>query len=134
MINGSMYPAGEQGNCVVTTSPSRIARSLRQCFRPAESYVARPIRKSRTSLSMAARRWWRSRDGKRVYFTNSLYASWDKQLYPDGIRTWFVKADAEPDGSLTLDPNFFVTSAEHRLHQVRLEGGDASSDSFCYPS
>jgi selenium-binding protein 1 len=75
-----------------------------------------------------------SRDGKRVYFTNSLYASWDQQLYPDGIRTWLVKAHAEPDGSLTLDPNFFVTSTEHRLHQVRLDGGDASSDSFCYPS
>jgi selenium-binding protein 1 len=75
-----------------------------------------------------------SRDGKRVYFTNSLYASWDEQIYPDGIRTWFVKADAKPDGSLTLDPNFFVTSTVHRLHQVRLDGGDASSDSFCYPS
>jgi methanethiol oxidase len=23
-----------------------------------------------------------SRDGKRVYFTNSLYASWDEQFYP----------------------------------------------------
>ena len=75
-----------------------------------------------------------SRDGKRVYFTNSLYAAWDEQFYPDGIRTWFVQAIAEPNGSLTLDPNFFVTSAEHRLHQVRLEGGDTSSDSFCYPS
>jgi selenium-binding protein 1 len=75
-----------------------------------------------------------SRDGKRVYFTNSLYTSWDEQVYPDGIRTWFVKADAGSDGSLTLDPNFFVTSTAHRLHQVRLDGGDASSDSFCYPS
>ena len=75
-----------------------------------------------------------SRDGNRVYFTNSLYAAWDEQFYPDGIRTWFVQAIAEPNGSLTLDPNFFVTSAEHRLHQVRLEGGDTSSDSFCYPS
>jgi methanethiol oxidase len=75
-----------------------------------------------------------SRDGKRVYFTNSLYASWDEQFYPDGIRTWFVQAAAESDGSLTLDPNFLVRSAEHRLHQVRLEGGDTSSDSFCYPS
>jgi methanethiol oxidase len=75
-----------------------------------------------------------SRDGKRVYFTNSLYASWDEQFYPDGIRTWFVQAAAESDGSLRLDPRFLVTSTEHRLHQVRLEGGDTSSDSFCYPS
>src|SRR6476620_7054979 len=75
-----------------------------------------------------------SRDGRRLYFTNSMYTAWDEQFYPDGIRTWFVKADAGPDGSLTLDPNFFVTSTEHRLHQVRLDGGDASSDSFCFPS
>jgi selenium-binding protein 1 len=75
-----------------------------------------------------------SRDGKRLYFTNSLYAAWDDQFYSDGIRTWFVKAEAGPDGSLRLDPNFFVTSTEHRLHQVRLDGGDTSSDSFCYPS
>jgi methanethiol oxidase len=75
-----------------------------------------------------------SRDGKRVYFTNSLYASWDEQFYPDGLRTCFVQAAAEADGSLTLDPEFLVTSTEHRLNQVRLEGGDTSSDSFCYPS
>jgi 56kDa selenium binding protein (SBP56). len=72
--------------------------------------------------------------GNAFIFTNSLYTAWDEQFYPDGIRTWFVKADAGADGSLTLDPNFFVTSTEHRLHQVRLDGGDASSDSFCYPS
>jgi methanethiol oxidase len=75
-----------------------------------------------------------SRDGKRVYFTNSLYASWDDQFYPDGIQTWFVKANANSDGSFELDPKFFVSSDEHRLHQVRLDGGDSSSDSFCYPS
>ena len=75
-----------------------------------------------------------SRDGKRVYFTNSLYAAWDNQFYPEGIETWFVKANASADGSFSLDTNFFVTSSEHRLHQVRLDGGDSSSDSFCYPS
>ena len=26
-----------------------------------------------------------SRDGKRVYFTNSLYSTWDTQFYPDGV-------------------------------------------------
>jgi 56kDa selenium binding protein (SBP56) len=56
-----------------------------------------------------------SRDGKRVYFTNSLYSAWDEQVYPEGIRTWFVKADAASDGSLHFDPKFFVTSNEHRL-------------------
>ena len=36
-----------------------------------------------------------SRDGKRVYLTNSLYASWDEQFYPDGIDGWMVKIDAD---------------------------------------
>jgi selenium-binding protein 1 len=75
-----------------------------------------------------------SRDGKRVYLTNSLYQSWDEQFYPDGIRTWMVKADADADGSLRFDPRFLVKTENHRLHQVRLEGGDTSSDSFCFPS
>ena len=74
-----------------------------------------------------------SRDGRRVYFTNSLYSAWDAQFYPDGIRGWMVKADAGPDGGLRLDPKFFVEVDGMRPHQVRLEGGDASSDSYCYP-
>ena len=37
-----------------------------------------------------------SRDGRRVYLTNSLYSPWDAQFYPDGIRGWMAKLDAEP--------------------------------------
>jgi selenium-binding protein 1 len=73
-----------------------------------------------------------SRDGRRVYLTNSLYSSFDAQFYPDGIRGWMVKLDAGADGSLEFDPRFFVDGAGMRPHQVRLEGGDASSDSYCY--
>jgi methanethiol oxidase len=74
-----------------------------------------------------------SRDGKRVYLTNSLYASWDAQFYPEGIDGWLVKLDAGEDGSLTLDPDLFVEFSGERPHQVRLAGGDASSDSYCFP-
>src|SRR5690242_13156544 len=71
-----------------------------------------------------------SRDGKRIYLTNSLYASWDAQFYPDGIKGWMVKFESEPDGDFRVDPDFFVEFPEgERPHQVRLEGGDASSDS-----
>ena len=49
-----------------------------------------------------------SRDGRRVYLTNSLYAAWDAQFYPEGIDGWFVKLDAGDDGSLTVDPDVFV--------------------------
>src|SRR3954469_10658591 len=74
-----------------------------------------------------------SRDGRRVYLTNSLYAAWDAQFYPEGIDGWLTKLDAGEDGSLTLDPNVFVPYSGERPHQVRLGGGDASSDSYCFP-
>jgi selenium-binding protein 1 len=74
-----------------------------------------------------------SRDGRRVYFTNSLYQAWDEQFYPDGVGGWMVKLDADPAGGLAFDPAFFLELDGHRPHQVRLEGGDCSSDSFCFP-
>jgi selenium-binding protein 1 len=75
-----------------------------------------------------------SRDGRRVYLTNSLYASWDAQFYPEGIKGWAVKLDADPAGGLRFDSSFFVEFGQDRPHQIRLQGGDASSDSFCFPS
>jgi len=75
-----------------------------------------------------------SRDGKRVYFTNSLYGVIDEQFYPDGVNGWMVKLDAGPEGGLAFDERFFVEWPQtHRPHQIRLEGGDCSSDSYCYP-
>ncbi len=76
-----------------------------------------------------------SRDGKRVYWTNSLYSTWDAQFYPEGMAGAMVKADVGPDGGLTLDDRFRVSFPEgYRSHQIRLEGGDCSTDSFCFPS
>ena len=72
-------------------------------------------------------------DGKRVYFTNSLYSTWDEQFYPDGVGSWMVKLAANAQGGITFDENFFVESSDYRVHQIRLEGGDSSSDSFCFP-
>jgi methanethiol oxidase len=73
-----------------------------------------------------------SRDGRRVYFTNGLYTPWDDQFYPAGLKGWMAKATVGPDGRMELDRDFFVESETMRMHQVRLEGGDASSDSYCY--
>jgi selenium-binding protein 1 len=74
-----------------------------------------------------------SRDGGRVYVTNSLYSPWDAQFYPDGIKGWMTKLDVGMEGGITADPAFFVEFEDGlRPHQVRLQGGDASSDSFCY--
>src|ERR671934_598404 len=35
-----------------------------------------------------------SRDGRRVYLTNSLYLTWDEQFYPGGIDGWVTSLDA----------------------------------------
>jgi len=76
-----------------------------------------------------------SRDGKRVYWTNSLYSTWDDQFYPGDEGGQMVMADVGADGGLTLNKDFYVDAPKgYRAHQIRLEGGDCSTDSFCYPS
>ena len=74
-----------------------------------------------------------SRDGRRVYVTNSLYTAVDDQIYPDGVKGWMMKIDVDPiTGEMRVDPQFFPQFDGMRPHQTRLEGGDASSDSYCY--
>ena len=73
-----------------------------------------------------------SRDGRRVYLTNSLYTPWDAQFYPAGIEGWMAKLDADPNGGMSIDADFNPDFDGWRSHQVRLEGGDASSDSYCF--
>jgi selenium-binding protein 1 len=76
-----------------------------------------------------------SRDGKRVYWTNSLYSTWDDQFYPNDEGGQMVMADVGENGGLTLNKDFYIDFPEGlRSHQIRLEGGDCSTDSFCYPS
>jgi methanethiol oxidase len=79
-----------------------------------------------------------SRDGKRVYLTNSLYAAWDDIFYPDGVGAWMAKLDADQQtGGLAVDPRFLPKGDDFRglrVHQARLQAGDASSDSYCYTS
>jgi selenium-binding protein 1 len=77
-----------------------------------------------------------SRDGRRIYLTNSLYGAWDDQFFPEGVGSWMAKIDTDPaSGGLHIDERFFPSGDDfrgRRVHQVRLEGGDASSDSYCY--
>ncbi|MGH3934429.1 MAG: selenium-binding protein SBP56-related protein, partial [Pseudonocardiaceae bacterium] len=76
-----------------------------------------------------------SRDGRRVYLTNSLYGAWDDQFYPAGVGAWLAKINADATAGLTVDKDFFLHGDDFgglRVHQVRLQGGDASSDSYCY--
>jgi selenium-binding protein 1 len=77
-----------------------------------------------------------SRDGRRVYATNSLYASWDEVFYPEGVGAWMARFEADTEsGGMALDQRFFPHGDDFRglrVHQTRLQAGDASSDSYCF--
>ena len=73
-----------------------------------------------------------SRDCRRAYFTNSLYRVVDDQFYTDGIKGWMAKVNLNPEGGMELEKEFFVEFDNMRSHQIRLQGGDASSDSYCF--
>jgi len=77
-----------------------------------------------------------SRDGKRLYWTTSLFSSWDNQFFPD-IATdgsLMLKADVYPDeGRFELDEEFLVDFGDApggpaRAHEIRWPGGDCTSD------
>ncbi len=74
-----------------------------------------------------------SRDGRRIYLTNGLDSGWSRRLLPEASPSWLVKVDVDPSGGIAFDPRFFVAFDRELLpQQVRLQGGDASSDSFCF--
>jgi selenium-binding protein 1 len=67
-------------------------------------------------LNMASQSW----DGKRIYFTSSLLANWDKQQAADGADLQFFKA-YDWDGK-QLKPAFTIDFLEAKLgspHQMR---------------
>ena len=75
-----------------------------------------------------------SLDGRRLYVTNSLLSTWDNQFHP-GLRSWLLKVNIGEDGSMEIDRDFFVDFADRpdgpaRAHEVRLPGGDSTSEIF----
>ncbi len=77
-----------------------------------------------------------SLDGERLYWTTSLYSSWDNQFYPEEGEKGSVmlKADVNPrKGTMTLDEDFLVDFANApqgpaRAHEIRWPDGDCTSD------
>lgn len=70
-----------------------------------------------------------SMDGRRLYVTNSLYSTWDNQFYP-GMKSWMLKVDCDPNGGMTLDPEFYVDFGDARGHETRLPYGDPTTEIF----
>ena len=70
-----------------------------------------------------------SMDGTRLYVTNSLYSTWDKQFYGDGMNSWLLKLRAGDEG-LAIDPDFHVDFGRAKAHEVHLSGGDVTTEIF----
>ena len=68
-------------------------------------------------------------DGRRLYVTNSLYSTWDNQFYP-GLRSWLLRINCNPDGGMQLDPDFHIDMHPARAHEIRLQGGDCTTEIF----
>ncbi|WP_435348797.1 selenium-binding protein SBP56-related protein [Haloarchaeobius sp. HRN-SO-5] len=77
-----------------------------------------------------------SLDGERLYWTTSLYSTWDNQFFPEEAEKGSVmlKADVDPRrGTMTLDEDFLVDFGEMpegpaRAHEMRWPDGDCTSD------
>jgi selenium-binding protein 1 len=73
-------------------------------------------------------------DGRRLYVTNSLYSTWDNQFYPE-LRSWLLRIDCDPNGGMEIDHDFFVDFHDRpagpaRAHEMRLQGGDCTTEIF----
>ncbi|KAG8499868.1 hypothetical protein CXB51_006267 [Gossypium anomalum] len=77
-----------------------------------------------------------SLDGKRLYVTNSVFSTMDRQFYPElvekGSHMLQINIDTEK-GGLKINPNFFVDFGAEPdgpclAHEIRYPGGDCSPD------
>jgi selenium-binding protein 1 len=77
-----------------------------------------------------------SLDGTRLYFTTSLFSTWDNQFFPEEGKKGSVmlKVDVDPrKGTMTLDEDFLVDFGEvpdgpARAHEIRWLDTDCTSD------
>ncbi|AAV47018.1 selenium-binding protein [Haloarcula marismortui ATCC 43049] len=77
-----------------------------------------------------------SLDGERLYWTTSLFSSWDNQFFPEEAEKGSVmlKADVDPrTGTMSLDRDFLVDFGDlpegpARAHEIRWPDGDCTSD------
>jgi selenium-binding protein 1 len=77
-----------------------------------------------------------SLDGKRLYFTSSLYSSWDNQFYPDITRrgSFMLQVDCDTTkGGMSWNKEFFVDFGAEpggpaRAHEIRFPNADSTSD------
>ena len=129
-----MSPVGARGNASIRCFrpfPSQKDRLGEYGWNGASDTTSRP---SPTSRCAAAHKWLKLVATASASISPILLCPHgDEQFYPAGVGSWMVKLDAAPEGEVAFDTKFFMQPDNYRIHQIRLEGGDSSSDSFCYP-
>jgi len=76
-----------------------------------------------------------SRNGQRVDITTRSTPRGTTSSTREGVGAWVARIDANTEaGEMTLNLRFSRTDDFRglRVHQTRLQGGDASSDSYCF--
>ena len=128
---------GAQANSSNMTSATHSTRGRRRRSASAGSCDANLTRRFRTNHLAAARRWWRSAAtaaGSMSPIRSTRRGT--RFSTPTGVGSWMAKLDADvANGGLAADPSFFPHGDDFRglrVHQTRLQGGDASSDSYCF--
>ena len=74
-------------------------------------------------------------DGRRLASHNSLYSTWDNQFYPGPPILAAARSTGDPAGGMAVDRHFFIDFHDRpdgpaRAHEVRLEGGDCTTEIF----
>ena len=87
-----------------------------------------------TGRSTAGRRWWRSAATAGASTSPTRSTALGRPVLSRRHRGLDGQARRQAGGRHRVRRDFFLSWPEgHLPHQVRLQGGDASSDSYCYP-
>ena len=87
----------------------------------------------RRAAEWRARRWLRSAGtaSASTSRTRSIARGTSSSI-PTAFAGGWRRLTPMPNGGMRLDPKLFLETTKLRPHQVHLEGGDASSDSYCF--
>jgi len=123
------------GGSILQGGPVKVTHDVELASQPEPAYIkGKRIEGSPQMLQL-------SLDGKRLYVTDSLYSSWDKQFYPQMVKrgTMMLQIDVDTEkGGLTLNKDFLVDFHDEPdgpvlAHEMRYPGGDCTSDIWLAP-
>ena len=126
--------AGARASSASTTCPIRSSRKL-----TGSVHLGGIVRRARASAAAPTRAERRAADGRgqprraaRLLHQLALRSRGTSSSIPTASAAGWRSSTPTRRAACDVDPEFFVEFDGLRPHQVRLEGGDASSDSYCF--